>query len=561
MSRFAEIADRCGDDNFKKIYTITSDKITKSECVEDGVPKTPLSFTDTEVEEIKNLQFETVKTNYTADGGYKTLDDVKKEVSIDVERMKKNIVNDGFYNPGSGIGTEVDVGNWGRPYEPLLIGPYDASAMYSSGGLSQIIIDKKSRGLCISGYEFSSNAMEAQELFELRDYAESLGFSSIIGQAARDSLLFGGSVIYPIFKGDKPITTAMNLKKLLDTKILKKGCIDYFVEADRWNITVVPDYNLSAKDYMSPTTFLVPISGIEVNSDRAAFIRTKPLPYWSAIRQLGWGASDITGWAKSLIGYEIMAMSLPIMCQQMSLLVHTLPLDGIIAQNGVKAAKAWQKENEREMRDWSILNPKAINSYGEISVVNRNYSGFDSLIDAIRKDIAAKSGLPESLLFYSMPNGIFNKSEDDVMLKQSETIKLIQQMVAPCVQKLIPLLAISLFGCRGKSDLEKYQSIKISFDTPVVSNPQKKADVALKMAQAIQLLYVTGFDKGSAVNIVSKVIGEVEMPTDMSTIFNQETEKDKDKDANRNVEQSNEKEMQENNSGVPVDKDNGKRPV
>ena len=256
-----------------------------------------------------------------------------------------------------------------------------------------------------------------------------------------------------------------------------------------------------------------------------------------------------------------MAMSLPIMCQQMSLLVHTLPLDGIIAQNGVKAAKAWQKENEREMRDWSILNPKAINSYGEISVVNRNYSGFDSLIDAIRKDIAAKSGLPESLLFYSMPNGIFNKSEDDVMLKQSETIKLIQQMVAPCVQKLIPLLAISLFGCRGKSDLEKYQSIKISFDTPVVSNPQKKADVALKMAQAIQLLYVTGFDKGSAVNIVSKVIGEVEMPTDMSTIFSQETEKDKDKDANSNVEQSNEKEMQENNSGVPVDKDNGNRPV
>lgn len=557
MSRFAEIADRCRDDNFKKIYTITSDKITKSECVEDGVPKTPLSFTDAEVEEIKNLQFNTVKTNYTADGGYKTLDDVKKEVSIDVERMKKNIINDGFYNPGSGIGTDVDVGNWGKPYEPLLIGPYDASAMYSSGGLSQIIIDKKSRGLCISGYEFSSNAMEAQELFELRDYAESLGFSSIIGQAARDSLLFGGSVIYPIFKGDRPLTTAMSLQKLIDSKILKRGCIDYFVEADRWNITVVPDYNLSAKDYMSPTTFLVPISGIEVNSDRAAFIRTKPLPYWSAIRQLGWGASDITGWAKSLIGYEIMAMSLPIMCQQMSLLVHTLPLDGIIAQNGVKAAKAWQKENEREMRDWSILNPKAINSYGEISVVNRNYSGFDSLIDAIRKDIAAKSGLPESLLFYSMPNGIFNKSEDDVMLKQSETIKLIQQMVAPCVQKLIPLLAISLFGCRGKSDLEKYQSIKISFDTPVVSNPQKKADVALKMAQAIQLLYVTGFDKGSAVNIVSKVIGEIEMPTDISTIFNQES----DKEENRNVEQSNAKEVQENNSGVPADNENGRRPV
>ena len=551
MSRFAAIADRCKDQNFKKIYKIASSKIDAACGVNDSQPSEPVSFTDSEIEEIKNAQFDTVKANYIADGGFKSIEDAKKEVSIDVQKMKQKVVEDGFYNPGSGIGTPDDVGNWGRPYEPLLIGPYDASAMYSSGGLTQIIIDKKSRGLCISGYEFTSGAMEASELLELRDYAESVGLSSIIGQAARDSLLFGGSVIYPILKGDRPITTAMSLRQLLETKLLKKGSIDYFVEADRWNITVVPDYNLSAKDYLAPTSFLVPISGIEVNSDRAAFVRTKPLPYWSAIRQLGWGASDITGWAKALIGYEIMAMSLPIMCQQMSLLVHTLPLDGIIAQNGVKAAKAWQKENEREMRDWSILNPKAINSYGEISVVNRNYSGFDSLIDAIRKDIAAKSGLPESLLFYSMPNGIFNKSEDDVMLKQSETIKLIQQMVAPCIQKIIPFLAISYFGYRGKADLEKYQSIKISFDTPVVSNPQKKADVALKMAQAIQLLYVTGFTKESAVSIVSKVIGEVEMPSDMSSIFKMETGKDNETGSQQPV----------NNAGVPTDNDNGKRPV
>lgn len=553
MSRFAILADRCTDENFKKIYQIASGKIDRAVGVNDSQPSQPVSFTDSEIAEIKDLQFETVKANYVADSGFKTIDDLKKEVTIDVAKAKTQIMKDGFYNPGSGIGTDVDVGNWGRPYEPLLVGPYDASAMYSSGGLTQIIIDKKSRGLCISGYEFTTGAMDSGALMELRDYAESLGFSSIIAQAARDSLLFGGSVIYPILKGDSPVTTAMNMRQLLESKLLTKGCIDYFAEADRWNVTVVPDYNLSAKDYLNPSTFLVPISGIEVNSVRSAFVRTKPLPYWSAIRQLGWGASDITSWAKSLIGYEIMAMSLPIMCQQMSLLVHKLPLDGIIAQNGVKAAKAWQKENEREMRDWSILNPKAVNSYGDIDVVNRNYSGFDSLIDAIRKDVAAKSGLPESLLFYSMPNGIFNKSEDDVMLKQSETIKLIQQIVAPCVQKLIPILAISYFGIRGQKDLEKYKSIKISFDTPVVSNPQKKADVALKMAQAIQLLYVTGFDKASAVNIVSKVIGEVEMPSDMSSIFNAETSKQ----VKENTEQT---PSGNNQSGVPNDTETGRRP-
>ena len=279
MSRFAEIADRCKDENFKKIYQIASGKIDSQEGVSDS-KRSPVSFSNSEVEEIKDLQYETVKANYVNDGGFKTVEDLKKEVTIDTNKAIQSIMKDGFYNPGSKIGTDVDVGNWGRPYEPLLVGPYDASAMYSSGGLTQIIIDKKSRGLCISGYEFTSGAMESSELLELRDYAESLGLSSIIAQGARDSLLFGGSAIYPIFKGDNPVTTAMTFKQLMDTKLLKRGCIDYFAEADRWNMTVVPDYDLSAKDYLNPSTFLVPISGIEVNSDRASFIRTKPLPYW-----------------------------------------------------------------------------------------------------------------------------------------------------------------------------------------------------------------------------------------------------------------------------------------
>lgn len=553
--RFAVLSKNCTDDNFKKIFEIASDRMPSFDGKRIGDSVSPGTFSSKDVDDIRSLMYDTVKANHA--GGFKELSELRREVEIDVKKAVKDMMQDGFYNPGSGIGTPDDVGNWGRPYEPVLIGPYDASAMYSSGGLSQIIIDKKSRGMVISGYQFTSGAFESDELLEFRDYCESLGFSGIVAQAARDSLLFGGSVIYPILHGDTPITTMMSMRQLIESKLLRKNCVDYLSVADRWNVTVVPDYDISARDYLNPRSFLVPISGIEVNSERAAFVRTKPLPYWSAIRQLGWGASDVGGWAKSLIGYEIMAMSLPIMCQQMSLLVHTLPLDGIIAQNGVKAAKAWQKENEKEMRDWSILNPKAINSYGEISVVNRTYTGFDSLIDAIRKDVAAKSGLPESLLFYSMPNGIFNKSEDDVMLKQSETIKLIQQTVAPCAQKIIPVLAASFFGKTGGDYMKRYQSIKLSFDTPVVSNPQKKADVALKMAQSIQLLCSTGFDKESAVNIVSKMIGEVEMPVDMSSIFANNAETPQQEEV---IQQESGTEQPTNASGVPQDPDTGRRP-
>ena len=129
-NKFAQIADKCKDENFKKIYQIAASKAGGKDAFEDGTPKEPMSFTDTEIEEIKENQFLTVKTNYTKDGGYKTLEDLRKSVTIDTKEAFKQIQKDGFYNPGSKIGTAEDVGNWNMPYEPLLIGPYDASAMY-----------------------------------------------------------------------------------------------------------------------------------------------------------------------------------------------------------------------------------------------------------------------------------------------------------------------------------------------------------------------------------------------------------------------------------------------
>ena len=117
------------------------------------------------------------------------------------------------------------------PYEAFAFGSLMTQVpMYSSGGLTQIIIDKKSRGMTISGYEFTSGKMESTELMNCVTMQKVLAFQVSFLRQVRDGLLFGGSVLYPIFKGDNPLTTQMNLKQLKSAKILKKDCIDYFAE-------------------------------------------------------------------------------------------------------------------------------------------------------------------------------------------------------------------------------------------------------------------------------------------------------------------------------------------
>jgi len=121
-------------------------------------------------------------------------------------------------------------------------------------------------------------------------------------EAERDGLLYGGSILLPNFKNDTPLTYGMDIEGLLRNKIIDKNCITHFWSADRWNTVLVPDYDISAGDYLSPKNVFVPIAGKTINTQRAAILRPKQLPYWGTLMQMGWGISDMEGWIRSLLG-------------------------------------------------------------------------------------------------------------------------------------------------------------------------------------------------------------------------------------------------------------------
>ena len=519
MSTLKELADNCRNTNFQKIYKIIDKSVgTTMKFAADGTPVSPASHSTGDIEEIKSHLYNEVQANtIAAHGGFTTFNEVKSSVNLNMKKVIAGITKDGFYNPMSGVGTSIDPGMNNQTYQPLLMGPGEVTSLYANGGVASAIIDKKAKGAVLNGYTILSNRFHAQELQELKEHAESKGFADACCSAGlRDGYVYGGAATYPILKLDTPVTTAMTVRQLINEHLIGKNCLSHFVEVDRWNTVVIPSYDLSTEDYLRPRSFYVPISGLEVNAERSAYIKPKPQPYWAAIRQLGWGEPDSVGYLRSLLSYNILIMAVPIMAQQMSLVVHRLPLDGIIAMNGPAAAKKWQAENEKELRDWSMFNPKAINAYGEIDVLNRTYTGFGELVDTLRKDISANCSLPESVIFYTQPSGIFNKTEEDVLLKQSETIKMGQKAVTPELNKLLPILAADLWGLpEGMASWEKYQTLQLSFDTPVVSSPSEKAEILRKFSESISLLHGAGMATETALAYAKRYLGEVEVPKDI----------------------------------------------
>ena len=422
----------------------------------------------------------------------------------------KGIVNDGYNNPVSGIGTLIDPGMTTESFVPVSITPSEATAYYASGGVPARIINKKAGCLALDGVHFECTELPPDDLSRLDDYAAECGFAEAYLEAITQSLIFGGAVTYPQLDGDTPLSLQKPLDEALASLKKEKDFIRYWITADRWNCVFVPEYNITAQDYLFARSLFIPLGGVRVSTSRMAVVRPAKLPFWGAIQQMGWATSDFEGWIKDFEAYQIMKMSLPIMAQQCSLMYHAIPADGLIIENGAEFARQFFKENEAQMREWSMLHPKAINSVGEIKILERTYAGFRDLINESRLALCAASGVPESVLFADKATGLASDREEDVTLKQSEGIRLLFNNVAPSFKCCIKTLVASCFG-RNSEQARKAGKVHIKADSGVILGDTEKAQLGQAFSTTAGQLAAMGLPLSEAVKIAQKFVPSAEI--------------------------------------------------
>ena len=449
---------------------------------------------------------ETLAKRATVGDSFQTIDDFTKRV------------HDGFWNPINGVGSADDPGMYNYAYIPVSMSPQQATAYYASGGIPAIIIDKKSKGPLLNGYTFEGDVWNPDEFKELHDYGEKIGFGIALSDSLRDGNIYGGAVAYPRLKQDTVHSLELSMADLLKAGYLTKDCIDHFVVADRWNCVIVPNWNVTARDYLMPSHYYIPIGGVKVATERSAVVRPKMLPYWGMLSQIGWGVSDFEGYIPSVLSYQIMMASLTIVFQQMSLLFHEIPVDGTMAQNGEDAMKWMFEYNDKIMQSWSMLHPITLSSVGEVKAVERHFENVDALVKLVMVDIGARSGIPMSVIFADQPKGLADSNEADVLLKQAEAIIKIAITVRPQYRNLCRMLAYSCFGPQYFDNAEgvrKLNTLALSFNPPSVQSNKEKAESGEKFADMMQKLVASDIPVDAALKITLEFFEDVEIPKDV----------------------------------------------
>jgi hypothetical protein len=516
----------------QKVYQIIAERLPGNHAADSVDPlEAELVHPLSEIEQIKTIMYDHVTDARKAGGQQlQTLAEAGQAATkraMQVFRRKPIIdsagkqtgvgyATDGFWNPMTGVGSLDDPGVYNYSYIPVSMSPQEATSYYASGGIPAVIIDKKAKGALLNGYSFEGDGWDPEEFKELHDYGEKVRFGAALSDGIRDGLVFGGAIAYPRLKQDTVGTLALTggWRALVREKLLTKNSIDYFVTTDRWNCVLVPSWNVTARDYLNPNHYYIPIGGVKVASDRSAIIRPKMLPYWGMLPQIGWGASDFEGYIPAYLAYRIVIMSIPVIVQQMSLLFHEIPLDGVIAQNGLAAVEELLSHNDQAVRGWSILHPASISSFGKVSAVERSFTGFGEMVGLLQVDVCACAEMPQTVIFPAQATGLADSNTEDVLLKQAESVQKVGMAVAPQFQNLVQILAVSCFGPDYFNDTEgerKLSSLTLSFNPPSVQTAAERAESGGKFADFVQKLTSADMPTHAVIELSKQFFPDVEI--------------------------------------------------
>lgn len=360
----------------------------------------------------------------------------------------------------------------------VYISPWEANSLYSQKGLFETIINKKSKSILLNGCNLENSKLTQKQIDTVKERMEVHNFKNILAESTLTSLVYGGSLVFPLFKKDTPVTTGLPLSALLKLGVLKKDCLDYFVQLDRWNTFIIPPFNPTQKDFLRPDVYTIPFLGSDVHHTRCGRVVTaKQAGYWGQIINQGWGISDLCGYLQSGMNYKVAVQSLPLMIQQMSILARVVNVDGVLATEGSNALDALVENDTIRTREASPDNPVTMDVLGDIKSIDRNFGQVPELIRLLRQDVASDATLPEPLL-WSSEKGNFSSGDDTQgnLFKQNESIQMIHKELESQYKQLAKIMIIDALGTDDKI-IQALPYTQIHFDQPVIANALERAQI------------------------------------------------------------------------------------
>jgi hypothetical protein len=216
----------------------------------------------------------------------------------------------------------------------------------------------------------------------------------------------------------------------------------------------------------------------------ARVVTSEQSGYWGTILTMGWGLSDIPGWIESVYNYYNVMAAIPAMINQMSILIRTFEVDGMLATEGLNILDDLNFEETVKIRQLSNNNPISIDAVGKIQAIQRDFKEVPALVRLLRQDIGGRANIAEELI-WSSERGAFSSGDntDGAMEKLWENNKYIHKDAAAQLKNIAMLQIVNALG-KDREIISALPYTTIEFDNPVIANAETRSAIAEKLGKA-----------------------------------------------------------------------------
>lgn len=391
---------------------------------------------------------------------------------------------DGLQNVFTGMGTARDKTTRTTVQSIQFMNKEDLEGLYIHW-LMRRIVDLVADESTREGFEilFGGEGVNAQTLSGVEQAIEDLEILHHFNQAAKTSRLYGGSAIILYIDDGRKADQPVNVNNIRSIEGME--CLDRHQIAPVINEESIYDY--------SKATYYQIISGDLIQQPNLTYIHKDRilrfdgvwLPYRVRQKNYGWGMSVLQSVYESFKHYYTGTSSVATLLTEFDIFVHKVR--GLASM--LAAGKEGQVRDRLQLNDMSksIYRGYAIDAEKEeLAFVSRQFGGVSEILEKLRLDIIAASGIPHTLLFGQSPSGLGATGRSE----ERDFAKICHHYQESNFRKpLMKLMKYIMMSKTGPIKGEMPDNWRISFKPLFEMNERELADVRARVA-AVDARYI-----------------------------------------------------------------------
>lgn len=332
--------------------------------------------------------------------------------------------------------------------------------------------------------------------------------------------LFGGAGALMVIDGHEDI-----LNEPLDLDDVTPGSYKGLIVFDRWS-GISPKGQISS-DINSPTDFAMPeyytvhgdnSESFDVHASRILRFSGPDVPTPEYQAQQYWGISDLEVVFEELRKRDNMSWSILQLLFRAQILTQKNPMLASLLSGATASGQAQQKFQQTLQAQNELLSNQSmliLGEDGELQSHQYTFGGVSEIYQQFQMDIAGAAKIPVSILFGRTATGLSQSNDADIRIYEQEIAQKQHEELKPQLDKLYPVICMSVFG-------EVPEDLDFDFPSIRVLTDEQKADMSQKGTEAILAPFSAG------VTSQKLTLQELKQQSDITGVFSNITDEDID---------------------------------